>query len=170
MAFNPFPASYNNGFQNNGYQQPYYQQPMYQPQPMMQQSYQPPMQQIPQMPTQDNGIKWVQGEAGARAYYVEPGTSVWLMDSEDMVGYVKTVNMNGIPQPLEVYDLIRRATVQPVSYAAPPMIEQKAETDMSGYVKKEDVEAMISAEVERRIAEMTSVAQTAKVRKEKADA
>lgn len=171
MAYNPFPASYNNGYPNNGYQPQYFQQPSYQP-PMQQQmqypmqSYQPMQSQ--QMPmSSNNGINWVSGEAGARAFYVEPGTSVWLMDSEELVGYVKTVNANGVPLPLEVYELTRRITPQPVlpSYSQ-TAIEDKQQVDLSEYVRKEDVELMISQEVERRLAEMPTV----KNRKEKADA
>jgi hypothetical protein len=60
------------------------------------------------MPTQQStsGIIWVQGEAGAKAYPLAPNNKVLLMDSENPVLYVKSVNANGIPDPLCIYDLI----------------------------------------------------------------
>ena len=56
---------------NNGYAGPfqpmYYTPPQYSPQPM---PAQPSQQQ------QNNGITWVSGEAGAKAYLVAPNTTV----------------------------------------------------------------------------------------------
>lgn len=72
-----------------GFQQPIPAQPM----PM--QAAQPmPMQQ----PRQDsNGLIWVQGEAGAKSWFVAPGATVLLMDSENPRFYMKSANMNGVP-------------------------------------------------------------------------
>ena len=72
-----------------GFQQPIPAQPM----PM--QTAQPmPMQQ----PRQDsNGLIWVQGEAGAKSWFVNPGATVLLMDSEAMRFYLKSADMNGVP-------------------------------------------------------------------------
>lgn len=44
----------------------------------MQAQYQQPQQQ-----NVNQGILWVQGEAGAKSYLVAPNTSVLLMDSEE---------------------------------------------------------------------------------------
>lgn len=64
----------------------------------------------PQVPVQQNGsdIVWVQGEAGAKAFPVGAGKSVLLMDTEDNVLYIKTVDMSGMPQPLRIFDLKER--------------------------------------------------------------
>lgn len=77
-----------------------------------------PMQmapQVAQMPQAQNnaqnnqsGILWVQGEAGAKAYPVGAGNSVLLMDTEDAVMYLKTVDQSGMPQPLRIFDLTER--------------------------------------------------------------
>lgn len=67
----------------------YYQQPFYQQQPMY------PFQQTTQR--QSNGIVWVQGEAGAKAYVVNTGETVILMDSENPFFYIKSVNQAGMP-------------------------------------------------------------------------
>lgn len=57
-----------------------------------------PQPQAPQMPQQQsNGIRWVQGEAGAKAYPIGPGESAFLMDSENPLAYLKTMDANGMP-------------------------------------------------------------------------
>lgn len=70
MAFNYFPTGY---------------QPMYYSQQNQ------PTQQI------SNGITWVSGEAGAKAYLVAPNTTVTLWDSEDKVIYLKSADATGMP-------------------------------------------------------------------------
>lgn len=77
MAYNYFPTGY----------QPYYpaQNPM-----------QNPMQNNAQ-PTQNNGIIWVQGEAGAKSYMVAPNTTVQLWDSESQTIYLKSADASGMP-------------------------------------------------------------------------
>lgn len=52
---------------------------------------------IPQVPQQNNGIIWVQGEAGARAYLVAPNSTVQLWDSEAHVIYLKSADASGMP-------------------------------------------------------------------------
>ena len=53
-----------------------------------------PMQQ----PRQDaNSLNWVQGEAGAKSWYITPGSTVLLMDSENPRFYLKSADMNGVP-------------------------------------------------------------------------
>lgn len=72
-------------------------------QPMTQ--YQIPQQQQVQS---SNGIVWVQGEAGAKAYPVAPNTSVLLMDSESSSFYIKTTDASGMPSPLRIFDYQER--------------------------------------------------------------
>lgn len=92
---------------------PYYPQPNFYPNnnatpDMLNQfkSYQQPIQQVPQMqqPTQtqmssnmtDDRV-WVQGEVGAKAFFVANGNAVTLWDSESPKIYRKSVDINGIP-------------------------------------------------------------------------
>ena len=77
--------------------QPMQMQPMPQGQPMMQ-AAQPP----------DNGMIWVQGEAGAKAYMVAPGNSVVLWDSEDHVIYIKSADAAGMPG-MRVFEYVERS-------------------------------------------------------------
>lgn len=58
----------------------------------MQAQYQQPQQQ-----NVNQGILWVQGEAGAKSYLVAPGATVLLMDSDDCVFYLKSADTSGIP-------------------------------------------------------------------------
>lgn len=58
----------------------------------------------PAQTSSDNGIKWVQGEAGARACAINPGTSAVLMDSERDVFYIKTTELSGMPRPLRIFE------------------------------------------------------------------
>lgn len=57
---------------------------------------------------QNNQITWVQGEAAAKAYPVAAGQSVLLMDSEDLVFYIKSTDQSGMPQPLRTFDYTER--------------------------------------------------------------
>ena len=60
--------------------------------PMPMQGFQMPMSRPDQ-----NGLNWVQGEAGAKSWFVAPGSTVLLMDSENQRFYVKSADMNGMP-------------------------------------------------------------------------
>lgn len=79
------------------------------PQPMMQQSNGQSMQTLP--PPSSNGIIWVQGEAGAKAYPIDPGTTILLMDSEEDVFYIKSRDVSGKPLPLQAFDYRERTVI-----------------------------------------------------------
>lgn len=60
--------------------------------------FQTPPQLPVQQPRQDpNGLIWVQGEAGAKSWFVAPGATVLLMDSENPRFYMKSSDMHGVP-------------------------------------------------------------------------
>lgn len=91
MAFpNYFPTGYNPMGNYNPYQVGQYQQ----------------MQNAQQ--AQTGGLQWVQGEAGAKAYPVNAGQSVLLMDSENNVFYIKSTDNSGMPLPLRTFDYKER--------------------------------------------------------------
>lgn len=105
MSYNyqPYQPMYGQGYgqpmqdQLSQLRQPYQMQPMPQGQPMM------PVQQT----QPDNGMIWVQGEAGAKAYMVAPGNSVVLWDSEDHVIYIKSADASGMPG-MRVFEYVER--------------------------------------------------------------
>ena len=84
---NPYQQSY-----NNPYQQSYTQNQ----QSYAQNSYTPPQMSMAQ-PSQSSTINWVQGDVGARAYPIQPGMSVLLMDSEGQNFYIKSADTMGMP-------------------------------------------------------------------------
>ena len=45
----------------------------------------------------NQGLLWVSGEAGAKAYLLTPNTSVLLLDSESERFYIKTADQAGMP-------------------------------------------------------------------------
>lgn len=119
-------------------------QPMYQGIPDMRQ-YQPPMQQTLQQPAQQvtqqmpqqqgaNGIIWVQGEEGAKAYMVAPGNSVFLMDSEASVFYIKSSDASGMPMPLRIFDYTERTATR--------MPAQTAQAPTGEYVTRQEFNAL----------------------------
>lgn len=120
---------------------PQYQQPYpytYQPQvpaPMdrlaqlQTQQYQMPQPQVNQ------GLLWVQGEAGAKSYLVAPNTTVLLMDSEGSRFYLKSTDNAGMPS-LRVFEYTE------VSQNA-PQAPQSTQTDLdSKYVTRAEYDAL----------------------------
>lgn len=113
--------AYNNGFPI-GYQPiPQYYQQNYQPQQNTAQN-------------QSNGIIWVSGEAGAKAYLVAPNTTVQLWDSEEQCIYLKSADASGMPS-MKILDYTIRNNVQPTT------AQNLAQTD-ERYVTKEEFKAM----------------------------
>ena len=84
-----------------------------------------PQQQVNQ------GLLWVQGEAGVKSYLVAPGASVMLFDSEGSNFYIKSVDQMGVP------------TVRTFEYKEifpnqmPPVVAESKEPE---YATHEDVE------------------------------
>lgn len=60
---------------------------------------------------QNNGIIWVQGEAGAKSYLVAPNTTVQLWDSESQTIYLKSADASGMPS-MKTIDYTVRERVQ----------------------------------------------------------
>lgn len=116
--------AYNNGF-------PATYQPMYYPQ-----QFQP---QIPQQPAQqNNGIIWVSGEAGAKAYLVAPNTTVQLWDSESQCIYLKSADASGMPS-MKILDYTIRNQA-PVN--APMSASNPAPINSPDYATKAEIEAL----------------------------
>jgi hypothetical protein len=127
--------AYNNGFPIN-YQQMYPQYGYISQQPIT-----PVVQSQPV--ANDNGIIWVQGEAGAKSWAVAPGKSVMLMDSENSVFYIKTTDNSGIPLPLRIFDYTER-TQQDIASA------EAVQVTNSQYVTKDELKEILSGFVTRK--------------------
>lgn len=87
--------------------QNYYQQQYY---PNLQMPLQPP--QMPQNSVQNssNGITWVLGENAAKSFPVGAGQTVVLMDREEPIMYMKSVDQSGMPLPLRIFDITERTS------------------------------------------------------------
>lgn len=118
----------------NYYQSPYINS--YQPQQPLQ--YQQLQQSVP---PQQNGINWVQGEAGAKSFIVAAGQSVLLMDSEKNAFYIKSTDPSGMPLPLKIYDYVERLPQQPA---------HTSENTLSNYVTRQEFEEKISQIIAQR--------------------
>lgn len=118
-----------------------------------------PMQPMQQQPAQQpaTGINWVQGEEGARAWMVGPGSTALLMDSDGSSFYLKSADASGMPQPLRIFDYVERvqAPKTPVQAAQAPAVQ---------FVTREEFDAL-AAELEALKAKKC----TCKVKKEDAD-
>lgn len=115
------------------------------------QSYQQPMMQQSMAPMQQNGPGWicVDGEVGAKAYQIPPGTppgtTIPLWDINDMVIYLKSVNQMGVPNPLQKLRYFpendqKMLTAQTQAMSGETKEEHKV--DESKFVTKEEFEKM----------------------------
>lgn len=125
--------AYNNGF------------PINYPQMYPQYNYAPqqPMIQQPTMQQNDNGILWVQGEAGAKSWAVAPGKSVMLMDSESNTFYIKSSDNSGMPMPLRIFDYKERN-----SSSAQNNVMHQPEIDVSKFVTWEDFDKKLKEKLQ----------------------
>ena len=138
------------------YYAPFYRQTYYDPvqqNPMGQynQQFQPPATPPATQPmTQNgnNGLIWVQGEAGAKSYIVAPGNTVMLMDSEGERFYLKSADASGMPMPLRIFEYKER-TETPSQASSAPITAQSVNLD--NFVTRE--------EFEQRMASMASQCQ-----------
>ena len=113
--------------------------------------YQQSMNQMPIQQTSQThngmGIKWVDGEVGAKAYQMPagwpPNQPIDLWDTNDTVIYLKSINPMGMPNPLQKarYELEGMKTGEKTTGYSGDM-KPKCNHDMSQYVKKEDLERM----------------------------
>ncbi len=123
---------------NNGFPVTYPQ--MY---PTIQPPVQPPQMPVQQSNSMNNGIVWVQGEAGAKAYPVAAGNTVMMLDSESQVFYLKSTAANGMPQPLRIFDFTERT-----QSAANPVIQNNF--DPNKYVTREELDERLAALAPKR--------------------
>lgn len=118
-------AVYNNGFPMN-YSQMY---PTYSP--ISAQSV-TPVQTVPQ-----NGLIWVQGEAGAKSYLVAPNSTVQLWDSESQTVYLKSADATGMPS-IKILDYTIRDSNKNPANTVPVAQDDKS----SVFATKDEIRAV----------------------------
>lgn len=116
-------------------------------QPMMQgpQMVQQPVQPMPPVNPQNNGIIWVGSKQEADAYLVAPGSAVALWDSNNPVIYLRQADSTGKPST-KVYDLVERSDAAPVQ-------RQEPQIDLSKYITIDEAEEIIDRRVNDILAE-----------------
>lgn len=132
----------------NQYSQPYpyqyaqnIQAPMDRLAQLQAQQYQIPQTMQQSQPPQTNqGLLWVQGEAGAKSYLVAPNTTVLLMDSEGSRFYLKSTDNAGMPS-LRVFEYSE------VSQNAPQAL-QSAQGNLDEYVTRQEYSRLQAQYVE----------------------
>jgi len=88
-------------------------------------------------PQPQNDIHWVQGAAGAKAYNLDPGRSVLLMDSEANKFYIKSTDQSGMPLPLRSFRYTEEAEEVDNNQSG------NGKCDMSQYLTKDDFKRML---------------------------
>lgn len=120
---------YNNPYQQNQYM---YQQPQYQQSPII----------------------WVQGLESAKAYPVQPGASVLLMDSDANVFYIKSADNSGMPN-LRIFDYAERIAIDGATIPASTMVVTPAAVEQFWNVSR-----AINADVWRGCCQTVTVRNT----------
>lgn len=91
----------------------------------------------------NNGLTWVQGEAAAKSWYVAPGTTAALWDSEAQVIYLKSADASGMPS-LKVLDYTVRDAQAPKTGVSGPGVDYVTRADLEAvYGKIDDLRAEI---------------------------
>lgn len=104
-----------------------------------------PTQPQPTPPAPQSNPIWVQGEEGAKAYMVAPGSSVMLMDSENTVFYLKSSDQSGMPLPLRIFDYTERSAgpKNPVPQQTVPQI------DLTQFITRDELEGILAERLRR---------------------
>lgn len=145
MAYNQgFPATY------QGYQPTYPMYQSYQPQPQQMQI----PQQTMQVQQNDSVIMFVNGLDEANAWVVQPGKSAFLMDRNANSFYVKSVDANGMPNPIEIYDYKKREAEKEQGQYQQTNRQPQIDTDM--FVTREEFEERIAQLMPKKQTRRTS--------------
>ena len=107
----------------------------------------------------NNGLIWVQGEAGAKSYIVAPGNTVMLMDSEGERFYLKSADASGMPMPLRIFEYKERTETPSQAFSGSVAAQN---VNFDNFVTRE--------EFEQRMASMASQCQCRNKAKKREDA
>ena len=89
---------------------------------------------LPMQNTMINGVQWVQGIEGAKAFQLSPNSNIPLFDSEnDGIFYIK------------VSDNVGMCTLRAFKFEEIKPTNQQPQIDLSEYVKKSELEALINS-------------------------
>lgn len=143
------------------YRPTYYEPVQQNPVGQLNQQFQPltaPPTTQPMTQQGNNGLIWVQGEAGAKSYIVAPGNTVMLMDSEGERFYLKSADASGMPMPLRIFEYKERTETPSQAFSGPVAAQN---VNFDNFVTRE--------EFEQRMASMASQCQCRNKAKKKED-
>ena len=93
----------------------------------------------------NGGLIWIQGEAAAKSWYVQPGTTAALWDSESQTIYLKSADASGMPT-MKVLDYTIRDAQKPQEGVLEPKAEYVTKTDLEAvYGRIEDLREEIES-------------------------
>lgn len=115
----------------------------------------PPQVPVYQQPQFTNVFAWVPGKAAAEAFFVSPGTTAVLMDTENPILYMKSTDQMGKPSEMQIRYLVSKDEYDRLQ--AEPVV-QNSEIN---YATKEDLEALL-AEVNEKFVLRKEYRQNAK--------
>lgn len=118
-----------------------------------------PYQYYQPQPAQNNGLIWVQGEAGAKSYLVAPNNTVQLWDSESQTIYLKSADASGMPSMRILDYTIRDTQKQPQNGVLPSSTDFPTRKEFD--VLKAQIEAL-KREIERSGANESAVSELTK--------
>ena len=67
-----------------------------------------PTTTTPMQTQNQNTFAWIQGEEAAKSYPVAPGNTIVLIDSDKPVMYMKTTDLSGRPQQMQIRYLVSK--------------------------------------------------------------
>lgn len=133
-----YPNNYGNYNPNNISYNPYNVQQQVQ----MSQMQSQPTQQVQPQNTVQRKFDVVQGKAAAEIYNVNAGEEIFLLDMDNPYIYRKARGFDNKLEPMETYDILLHKED-----------EEKKDVDLSAYITSEQMEDIISNEINERIKE-----------------
>lgn len=96
------------------------------------------MAPVQNQPQTQNTFVWIQGEEAARNYPVAPGNTVVLIESDKPIMYMKSADLSGRPQPMQVRYLVSEEDYRKIQNGSNPQANDDT------YVTKEYFEKKMS--------------------------
>lgn len=96
------------------------------------------MAPIQNQPQTQNTFVWIQGEEAARNYPVAPGNTVVLIESDKPIMYMKSADLSGRPQPIQIRYLVSEEDYRKIQNGSNLSVNDDA------YVTKEYFERKMS--------------------------
>ena len=104
------------------------------------------MAPVQNQPQTQNTFVWIQGEEAARNYPVAPGNTVVLIESDKPIMYMKSADLSGRPQPMQIRYLVSEEDYRKIqngrnddTYVTKEYFEKKmSELDNKFVIKRRD--------------------------------